>query len=112
MNAFLMLQCTCWTAASGSGAASTSERFSANATWTADGILAVDVGEPVGVKAPPQPIVRAAQPLLRGGQPLGQLGIVTEALHELCGELARRVGDREAHRAPAFRAARPVARGR
>jgi hypothetical protein len=71
-------------------------------------ILAVDVGEPVRVKASPQPVVRAPPQLLCGGQPLGQHHILTEALHEQAGKLACRLGDREAHRAPVFRAAQPA----
>jgi hypothetical protein len=69
------------------------------------GVLAVDSREAVGVKAPPQPIVRPHQPVLRIGKPLGQLGVAPELALGLSGKHPRRIRQRAAHRAPAFRSA-------
>jgi hypothetical protein len=56
------------------------------------GVLSVDGGEAVGVKIPPQPVVRVRKALLCVAQPLGELGVLRQPSHELDGELARRLG--------------------
>jgi hypothetical protein len=72
------------------------------------GILAVDGGEPVGVKTPPQPVVGTLQPLLCCVELCGERGVLAEQRVEFCRELPRAVWDRATYDVVAFRGV-PVA---
>ena len=65
-------------------------------------MLAVDGREAIGVKAPPQLIVRALQPLLGCVEASDKHGVLGEQGVELCRELACEIGSGAAHDARAF----------
>lgn len=66
------------------------------------GLLAVHVGKAVGMKTPPQAIVRVIKPALGLGELFGERGVPLEQGIELCRQLAREIWNRAAHRVLSF----------